>query len=39
MRGTAASTMLVAGALVVKKYGPPFYGGGIDINCFEEDGG
>jgi hypothetical protein len=47
MRGTAARTMFVAGALVVKnvaccsgvKDGPLFYGGSINIYCVEEDGG
>ena len=38
MRGTAARTMFVAGALVVKKWliAPE---SSININCFEEDGG
>jgi hypothetical protein len=46
MRGIAASTMLVAGASVVKKWlvAPELkmahcLSGSIDINCFEEDGG
>ncbi len=47
MRGTAARTMFVARCISCQKVahrsrvkdGPSFYGGGININCFEEDGG
>jgi hypothetical protein len=46
MRGITARTMFVADALVVRvipcsivKDGPLFDGGGIGIDCFEEDGG